>query len=149
MIYNFQVRKWRKRMKVYISGSIYGGRQKVDTYRKLISKLEEFAEVLNKNIIDDDVIEKEAFQSDYDIFKDLENKMKESDVILAEVTVPSLGVGYEIGFSDMIGKKVVAIYDANDIEKVSTMIRGNERIKLIAYKDLSDILDNLETIIKE
>ena len=75
--------------------------------------------------------------------------MKESDVILAEVTVPSLGVGYEIGFSDMIGKKVVAIYDANDIEKVSTMIRGNERIKLIAYKDLSDILDNLETIIKE
>ena len=49
----------------------------------------------------------------------------------------------------MIGKKVVAIYDANDIEKVSTMIRGNERIKLIAYKDLSDILDNLETIIKE
>ena len=63
-------------MKVYISGSIYGGRQKVDTYRKIISKLEEFAEVLNKNIIDDDVIEKEAFQSDYDIFKDLENKMK-------------------------------------------------------------------------
>ena len=54
-------------MKVYISGSIYGGRQKVDTYRKIISKLEEFAEVLNKNIIDDDVIEKEAFQSDYDI----------------------------------------------------------------------------------
>ena len=38
------------------------------------------------------------------------------------------------------------IYDANDIEKVSTMIRGNERIKLIAYKDLSDILDNLDSV---
>ena len=43
-------------MKVYISGSIYGGRQKVENYKAIIEKIEEFAEVLNKNIIDDDVI---------------------------------------------------------------------------------------------
>ena len=136
-------------MKVYISGSIYGGRQKVENYKAIIEKIEEFAEVLNKNIIDDDVIEKETFQKDNEIFEDLENKMREADFILADVTVPSLGVGYEIGFSDMIGKKIIAIYDLNDIEKVSTMIRGNERIKLIGYHKIEEITDNLERLLED
>ena len=136
-------------MKVYISGSIYGGRQKVENYKAIIKKIEEFAEVLNKNIIDDDVIEKETFQKDNEIFEDLENKMREADFIIAEVTVPSLGVGYEIGFSDMIGKKIIAIYDLNDIEKVSTMIRGNERIKLIGYHKIEEITDNLERLLED
>ena len=136
-------------MKVYISGSIYGGRQKVENYKAIIEKIEEFAEVLNKNIIDDDVIEKETFQKDNEIFEDLENKMREADFILAEVTVPSLGVGYEIGFSDMISKKIIAIYDLNDIEKVSTMIRGNERIKLIGYHKIEEITDNLERLLED
>lgn len=135
-------------MKVYVSGSIYGGRQKVEVYKKLIAKLETFSEVLNRNIIEDDVIEKEARVSDNDTFVDLENKMREADILLAEVTVPSLGVGYEIGFCDMIGKKIVAIYDKNDIEKVSTMIRGNERVKLIPYTDIEQIVENLEEILK-
>ena len=136
-------------MKVYISGSIYGGRQKVENYKEKKKKIEEFAEVLNKNIIDDDVIEKETFQKDNEIFEDLENKMREADFILADVTVPSLGVGYEIGFSDMIGKKIIAIYDLNDIEKVSTMIRGNERIKLIGYHKIEEITDNLERLLED
>ena len=75
--------------------------------------------------------------------------MREADFILAEVTVPSLGVGYEIGFSDKIRKKVVAIYDANDIEKVSTMIRGNERIKLIGYHKIEEITDKLERLLED
>lgn len=134
-------------MKIYISASIYGGRQKIEIYKKIIEKLEEFAEVLNRNVIEEDVIEKETFQDDNDIFEDLENKMRDADLILAEVTVPSLGVGYEIGFADMIGKKVLAIYDLNDVEKVSTMIRGNKRIKLIGYHKIEEITDNIEMII--
>ena len=134
-------------MKIYISASIYGGRQKIEIYKKIIEKLEEFAEVLNRNVIEEDVIEKETFQDDNDIFEDLENKMRDADLILAEVTVPSLGVGYEIGFADMIGKKVLAIYDLNDVEKVSTMIRGNKRIKLIGYHKIEEIMDNIEMII--
>lgn len=135
-------------MKVYVSGSIYGGRQKVEVYKKIIAKLETFSEVLNRNIIEEDILEKEARVSDNDTFVDLENKMKEADILLAEVTVPSLGVGYEIGFCDMIGKKIIAIYDKNDIDKVSTMIRGNERIKIVPYTDIEQIVENLEDILK-
>ena len=135
-------------MKIYMSGSIYGGREKLETYKKLIGELEKYAEVINKNVADDDVLEKEALQKDEDIFKDLENKMKSADLIFAEVSIPSLGVGYELGFADMNGKRIIGIYDKTITQKVSTMIRGNERITLIPYENINEILENLEEILE-
>ena len=135
-------------MKIYVSGSIYGGREKIETYKIIINALEKYGEVYDKEIIDEDVLEKEKFQSDEEIFEKLEGYLKNIDIVFAEVTVPSLGVGYELGFADQLGKKVIAIYDMNVVDKVSTMIRGNKRIKLIGYHDISEIVDNLENIIK-
>lgn len=135
-------------MKIYISGSIYGGREKLETYKKIIPALENFAEVLNRNIADDEVLEKEAAQNDEDIFNDLELKIKSADLVFAEVTIPSLGVGYELGLADTIGKKVIGIYDSTITPKVSTMIRGNKRIKLISYENIDEILNNLKEILE-
>ncbi len=135
-------------MRIYVSGSIYGGRQKIETYRTMINALEKYGEVCDKQIIDEDVLKKEEFQSDEEIFEGLEALLKTSDLVFAEVTVPSLGVGYELGFADQLGKKIIAIYDLNVIDKVSTMIRGNKRIKLIGYHDISEIVDNLDELLK-
>ena len=134
-------------MKIYVSGSIYGGRQKIETYKKIIAALENYGEVLDKQIIDEDVLKKEDYQSDEEIYKDLESKLKIADIIFAEVTLPSIGVGYELGLADNLGIRIIAVYDLNDVEKISTMIRGNKRIKLIGYHDISEITDNLENIL--
>ena len=135
-------------MKIYMSGSIYGGREKIETYKEIIKELEKYAEVINKNIADDNVLEKEAMQNDEDIFLDLENKLKSADLIFAEVTIPSLGAGYELGFADMLGKRIIGIYDKTITPKVSTMIRGNKRITLIPYEDISEIIERLEEILE-
>ena len=134
-------------MRIYVSGSIYGGRQKIETYKVIINALEKYGEVLDKQIIDDDVIKKEEFQRDEDIFTDLEGLLKSSDIVFAEVTVPSLGVGYELGFADKLGKKIIAVYDLNVVDKVSTMIRGNKRINLIGYHDISEIINRLDELL--
>ncbi len=134
-------------MKIYISGSIYGGTEKIETYQKLIPALEKYGEVLDKQIADPNTIANEAFQSDEDIYLDLEKKLISSDLIFAEVTIPSLGVGFELGFADKLGKKIIAIYDEIYTPKVSTMIRGNKRIKLIPYKDISEIINTLDSLI--
>ena len=134
-------------MKIYISGSIYGGTQKIETYKILIKELEKYGEVMNKQVADENTIANEAYQKDEEIFSDLENKLYEADIVFAEVSIPSLGVGYELGFADKIGKNIIAIYDCNYVEKVSTMIRGNKRIKLIPYKDIKEITDNLGEIL--
>ena len=134
-------------MKIYVSGSMYGGQQKIDTYKKLVDKLEEYGEVLTKQIADPKAIENEKYQKDEDIYNDLENKLEKADILIAEVSVPSIGVGYEIGYASKLNKKIVAIYDKNYIDKVTTMIRGNKNIKIIPYKDIREILDKIEEII--
>ena len=135
-------------MKIYISGSMYGGTQKIDTYKILIKELEKYGEVLNKQVADENAIANEKYQKDEDIYKDLEKKLYNADIIFAEVSIPSLGVGYELGFADKLGKNIVAIYDKNYIDKISTMIRGNKRIKLISYKDIKEITDKLKELLE-
>jgi hypothetical protein len=55
-------------MKIYISGSIYGGREKIEIYKKLISSLEKYGDVFDKQIAEEKVIENEQFQSDEKTF---------------------------------------------------------------------------------
>ena len=118
-------------MKIYFSGSIYGGRQKLETYKKLVRELQKYGEVLDAEVADDNVLVDEEKQSDYDIFENLEQEINKADLIFAEFTVPSLGVGYEIGYADSHNKKIIGIYDETVAPKISTMLRGNKRLKII------------------
>ena len=136
-------------MKIYVSGSIYGGTQKIETYKKMIELLENYGEVVDKQIADPNTIANEAFQTDEEIFGDLEKLLNKADLVFAEVSVPSLGVGYEIGYADSHNKKIIGIYDKTVTPKVSTMLRGNKRLKIIPYTDINEIITNLESIIKE
>ncbi len=136
-------------MKIYFSGSIYGGRQKLEIYKKLVNELQKYGEVLDEQVADDNVLIDEEKQSDYDIFENLEQQLNKADLIFAELTVPSLGVGYELGYADSHNKKVIGIYDKTVILKISTMIRGNKRLKIIPYRDINEIISNLGRIIKE
>ena len=136
-------------MNIYFSGSIYGGRQKLEAYKKLINELKKYGNILDEEVADDKVIENEKTASDNDIFENLVEKINIADLIFAEVTVPSLGVGYEIGYSDSQNKRIICVYDKTVTPKITTMLRGNSRLKIIPYTNLNEIINNLENIIKE
>ena len=51
------------------------------------------------------------------------NWIRACDALIAEVSVPSHGVGYEIGFALEQGKRVLCL--AHDSRSVSKMITGN------------------------
>ena len=136
-------------MNIYFSGSIYGGRQKLDTYKKLIKELAKFGTILDEEVADDNVLVKEANLSDNDVFESLVNRIKRADLIFAEITVPSLGVGYELGYADSQDKRIICVYDKNITPKVTTMLRGNKKLKIIPYTDIDEIINNLENILKE
>ena len=136
-------------MNIYFSGSIYGGRQKLEAYKKLIKELKKYGNVLDEEVGDNDVIANEKYTSDNDIFENLVKKIDIADLVFAEVTVPSLGVGYEIGYADSHNKKIICVYDKNITPKITTMLRGNSRLKIIPYIDLNEIINNLENILKE
>lgn len=136
-------------MKIYFSGSIYGGRQKLDTYKKLVKELQKYGEVLDAEVADDNVLIDEEGKNDNEIFENLESKLNQADLIFAELTVTSLGVGYELGYADKSDKRIIGIYDTTVTPKITTMLRGNKRLKIIPYEDINEILSNLGEIIKE
>jgi len=63
--------------------------------------------------------------------------LEETDVVVAEVTGPSLGVGYEIGIAETLGKPILCLYEETG-KKVSAMILGNEGLTLRGYRAISE-----------
>ena len=74
--------------------------------------------------------------------------LNQSDCLVAEVTTPSLGVGYEIAYGEKLGKKIICMFNENSTKQLSAMIAGDKNLKVLRYKDLS-VLDELDKLLKE
>ena len=85
-------------MKIYFAGSIRGGRDDADLYLQIIDHLRQYGEVLTEHVGDKNLklLGEDGLTDDYIHKRDLEWVL-ESDVLVAEVSTASLGVGYEIG----------------------------------------------------
>ena len=59
--------------------------------------------------------------------------INEADVVVAEVSTPSHGVGYEIAYAVIKNKPLLCL--AHDGVKVSKMITGNDRVVFKTYQD--------------
>ena len=132
-------------MKIYFGGSIRGGRKKVDDYIKIVDLLKEYGKVLTEHIayktLDDkgekDLTKKQIHDRDVEY-------LKESDLVVAETTVPSLGVGYELAYAQNLGKKVICLFDIKENSRgLSAMIEGNDEFTVINYQDVNEMLVRL------
>lgn len=74
--------------------------------------------------------------------------IRKADALIAEVSAPSHGVGYEIGFALNVGKPVLCIYQEG--RKVSKMISGNPHPKLTVrfYKEPEEAINLAQEFIK-
>ena len=111
-------------MKIFFAGSIRGGRQLIPTYRYIISLLKSHGYTIISEHVASQVLEElEADITEQDIFEKDTRWIEESDCVIAEVTVPSTGVGYEICHAAGHRKPVLCIYEEG--AKVSAMVLGN------------------------
>ena len=135
-------------MKIYFSGSIRGGRDDVKIYHQIITYLKSFGEVLTEHIGDSSLDSSGENNDNVSIHnKDMEFLMA-CDLVIAEVTNPSLGVGYEIGRAVEHNKKVICLYREIDNKKISAMILGSKDILSFKYQDLESLKKILTTNIK-
>ena len=127
-------------MKIYFSGSIRGGREDVNIYRQIIHYLQSFSEVLTEHIGNSSLHSLGESQiNDQKIHdRDIE-LLLESDMVIAEVTNPSLGVGYEIAKALEYKKKVICIYRKKENKKISAMILGSPNIISLEYQDIESL----------
>ena len=127
-------------MKIYFAASIRGGRDDSSLYSKIIEYLREYGEVLTEHIgLESLTSDGELTMTDRQIHDRDMRWLKLSDVIVAEVTNPSLGVGYEIARALDNNKKVICLYREEGDKKLSAMISGSQDIVNISYSDLNDL----------
>ena len=127
-------------MKIYFAGSIRGGRNDQELYEGMIKTLSTFGEVLTEHIGDKNLTINGEQSRDFYIHNRDMDWVKEADVIVAEVSTPSLGVGYEIGKADEWGKRILCLYrQTEEGKRLSAMIGGNGRLEIKTYSSLDDI----------
>ncbi len=126
-------------MKIYFAGSIRGGRDDADIYLKLVEELEKYGEVLTEHV----ATIGEEDMSDGEIFvRDLE-WLTNCDAVVAEVTMPSLGVGFEVGVAQSLGIPVLCLYRPAPQRRLSAMLAGNPGIQVAEYYSIGEAAELL------
>lgn len=134
-------------MDIYFAGAIRGGREKVNDYQKIINKLEEIGNVLTTHIANKEIGDKgENNMTPKEIYDRDVVWLKNSELIVAEVSVPSLGIGYELGLAESLGKKIICLYDINSNKTLSAMIEGNKNFEIVKYNNIEEVLEYLDRL---
>lgn len=125
--------------KIYFAGSIRGGREDAALYYQIIEYLKNYGEVLTEHIGDSNLTDlgDDGPNDKYIHDRDLE-WLRSSQILVAEVTTVSMGVGYEIGRALESGKKVLCLFRPASGKNLSAMIAGCEDLKLVKYHSLDE-----------
>ena len=123
-------------MKIYFACSIRGGRDDAELYAELVSYIKTRATLLTEIFADNKLTSQGMNKPSADIWKTDIAWIKESDAIIAEVSNPSLGVGYEIAKAEEWGKPVLALFKNDGTRKLSAMIDGSPNTQVVYYTSL-------------
>ena len=125
--------------RIYFSASISGGREDAALYASLISALSARGRVLTEHIGRPDLSEGgETAAGDHHIYRRDIAWLREADLVVAEVTTPSLGVGYEVARAAAMSKPVVCLFRPETGRRLSAMIRGNPAVRVLEYAERDD-----------
>lgn len=108
-----------------------------------------YGTVLTEHIGDKKIVSiGEQLPEDF-IFKRDTQWVREADVVVSEVTTPSLGVGYELGLAESLQKPILCLYRPSEGKKLSAMIAGNKYFKVLNYSSLEGVSKLLESYFRQ
>jgi nucleoside 2-deoxyribosyltransferase len=134
-------------MKIYFAGAIRGGRQDALLYSQIIRLLKERGKVLTERVGYEDPDRAESGLSDETIYRRDMSWLEEADILVAEVTVPSHGVGYEIARAEALKKDILCVHRPGAAQPLSALIAGNPNVRCEAYERLEQLKPILETFL--
>ncbi len=120
---------------IYFAGAISSGRADVGQYRRIVTALEEAGHrVLAGAVAAEHVGDHGEALAPAAIFSRDLGWLETSDLLVAEVSAPSTGVGYEIAAARYrYGIPVICLYRPAFTRRCSAMISGDAGIALIEY----------------
>ena len=135
-------------MKIYFAGSIRGGRDDAKLYEKIINHIGNHGIVLTEHIGNKNISNQgERKIIDKDIYARDMHWLASAEIMIAEVSTPSLGVGYELGIANELNKPTLCLYQKNRKIRLSAMISGNDALDCRYYDNLSDAMSIIDDFI--
>jgi hypothetical protein len=127
-------------MKIYFSCSLTGGRRDEAAYRVIVDQLQAMGHaVLTAHLAHPQVMQEERSVDPAEVYRRDVNWIDECQALVAEVSTPSHGVGYEIALALQRSKPVLCLY--REGVPVSKMITGNDSagLELRGYRQEAEI----------
>ena len=128
-------------MNVYFACSITGGRDFESTYGRITAAMiSDGHEVPTAHLAHSSVMELEGRANPRTVYERDIAWIRACDALVAEVSTPSHGVGYEVAYALSIGKPVLCVFRQG--QPISKMLSGNSQptISVISYRDPEDAI---------
>lgn len=128
-------------MNVYFACSITGGRDDEPVYQAIAAALlEDGHQVPTAHLAGSGIAALEQASDPGEIYARDTAWIRACQALIAEVSTPSHGVGYEIGFALALGKPVLCLHRRG--RPVSKMLAGNPHpgLQVRAYTDVNEAL---------
>ena len=134
--------------KIYFAGSIRGGRVDAELYHRMITFMQQTDIVLTEHVgsLELSALEQGRAQ-DAAIYNQDTGWLQQADLLIAECTCPSLGVGYELAYAEKLGIPCHIFYDHTKCQ-LSAMLTGNPYFHIHPYEREEEIYNVLREIIK-
>ena len=137
-------------MNIYFACSITGGRDDEPKYQFIVDTLLADGHTIpTAHLSQQDVVELEAVINPGEVYSRDTGWIDTCDALIAEVSTPSHGVGYEIAYALHQGKHVLCIYQHG--YQISKMLSGNTHpnICVILYQDLNNLVQIIHNFLAE
>lgn len=127
-------------MKIYFSGAISAGRDNLPIYQHIVQRLKlQGHNVLSSHVADPQALDQEKDALPRYIFERDVAWVDECEAMIAEVSTPSTGVGYEYGHAIHLGKPVLCVYRSG--VRMTKMVTGNpaSNLQVAAYSSEDEL----------
>ena len=136
-------------MKIYFAGAIRGGREDAKIYEKIIAYLEQKGQVLTEHVGSINLSRKgETSRKDKEIYNRDMEWLHSANIVVAEVTTPSLGVGYELGIAEKLQIPILCLYRSENGKNISAMVKGNNNFSSQEYHSLAEAQSYIDAFLR-
>lgn len=133
--------------KIYFAASIRAGRDDQPLYAQIIELLKAHGVVLSEHFGSATLTSQGHQHPVQAIYQQDKSWVREADIVVAEVSTPSLGVGMELGWAEEWGKRVVCLYREQEGKRLSALVDGAPNFTVFRYQTIEDVqkilVDNL------
>jgi nucleoside 2-deoxyribosyltransferase len=129
-------------MNVYFACSIRGGGD-TSLYLAIVEAIKKAGgNVLSEVFVHDAIDYGGSPLPPKDIYERDTQMIHDADVMIAEVTNPSLGVGYELAYAEKINRPILCLFNKTATNSLSAMVSGNT-YNVVTYVETEDIVANV------